>query len=360
MNIPKKTKFSLTSTISIFTIFLLMLKTTLKATSQKPQIHLHVQNHLQLAQSHCDGTLYTDLCISTLSNIPHLHKKSLTEILRYVISVTEAEVRASATNISGLESVNRHTLSRLQHFAVRDCLELLADTTDELDTVLDEMTGQCGPSNNVSNIRTYLSAAMTYQYTCLDGFDVGSSKTLRRLIETGLLNITHHVSNSLAMLNKIRGPRHCKDKTMSSPPYHDDDLHDRNGLDRAGLPRWMEKKDWRLLHTAKPASPGSGTTTQVDIVVAKDGSGNFTTIREAVAAARNWSTTRFVIYIKTGAYFENVEVKKKKTNIMFLGDGIGKTVIKAKRNVADGYTTFRSATLGKFSITLSYFLNNFY
>lgn len=59
---------------------------------------------------------------------------------------------------------------------------------------------------------------------------------------------------------------------------------------------------------------------------------------------------RFVIYIKAGAYFENVEVDRKKTMLMFVGDGIGKTVVKASRNVVDGFTTFRSATVGKFHI----------
>jgi hypothetical protein len=35
---------------------------------------------------------------------------------------------------------------------------------------------------------------------------------------------------------------------------------------------------------------------------------------------------------------------------MFIGDGMGKTVIKASLNVVDGSTTFRSATVGQ-SIT---------
>jgi pectinesterase len=47
---------------------------------------------------------------------------------------------------------------------------------------------------------------------------------------------------------------------------------------------------------------------------------------------------------------ENVEVGKKHTNLMFVGDGIGKTVVKASRNVVDGSTTFRSATVGKYCL----------
>ncbi|GAB4829936.1 hypothetical protein Ancab_019582 [Ancistrocladus abbreviatus] len=42
---------------------------------------------------------------------------------------------------------------------------------------------------------------------------------------------------------------------------------------------------------------------------------------------------------------ENVDVGKKKTMLMFVGDGIEKTVIKASRNFVDGWTTFRSATV---------------
>lgn len=63
-----------------------------------------------------------------------------------------------------------------------------------------------------------------------------------------------------------------------------------------------------------------------------------------------FSVYRFVIYIKAGAYFENVDVEKKKKMLMFIGDGIGKTVVKANRSVVDGWTTFRSATVGEWQL----------
>lgn len=95
-----------------------------------------------------------------------------------------------------------------------------------------------------------------------------------------------------------------------------------------------------------------------DLVVAKDGSGNFTTVTDAINAAPNNSDTRFVIYVKAGGYYENVEVAKSKTNIMLIGDGMWKTAIKGNRNVVDGWTTFRSATVGQYCISLS--LASFY
>lgn len=110
---------------------------------------------------------------------------------------------------------------------------------------------------------------------------------------------------------------------------------------KGGYPSWLSKKDRQLLQS-------SVGEIDYDLVVAKDGSGNFTTIGAAVEAAPNSSTTRFVIYIKGGAYYEYVEVISRKTMLMFVGDGIGKTLIKGNRSVVDGWTTFRSSTVGEF------------
>lgn len=167
---------------------------------------------------------------------------------------------------------------------------------------------------------------MTNQYTCLDGFANGKAN-VRDIIKYNLYNISQHVSNSLAILNKIPGVNTSKSEVT----------HEFGNM-KSGFPSWVSRKDRRLLQS-------SVKVTNYNLVVAKDGTGNFTTIGEAVAAAPNSSTTRFVIYIKAGAYFENVEVERKKANLMFLGDGIGKTVVKASRNVVDGWTTFRSATV---------------
>lgn len=45
---------------------------------------------------------------------------------------------------------------------------------------------------------------------------------------------------------------------------------------------------------------------------------------------------------------ENLKVGRKKTNVMFVGDGKGKTVITGGKNFAQGTTTFHTASFGKF------------
>jgi pectin methylesterase-like acyl-CoA thioesterase len=91
------------------------------------------------------------------------------------------------------------------------------------------------------------------------------------------------------------------------------------------------------------------------ITVAKDGSGNFRTVGEAVAAAPSRSKSRTVIRVKAGTYEENVEVPADKTNIALVGEGRDVTVITGSRSAADGWTTFRTATVGNHKLFLPHF-----
>ena len=115
--------------------------------------------------------------------------------------------------------------------------------------------------------------------------------------------------------------------------------------EKGQAPSWLKPKDLKLLETNEVAA---------DAVVASDGTGTFTTIMDAVLAAPDYSMKRYVIYIKKGVYYENVEIKKKKWNLMMIGDGMDATVVSGNRSYVDGWTTFRSATFGK-SILLTLF-----
>ncbi|ONK75096.1 uncharacterized protein A4U43_C03F13280 [Asparagus officinalis] len=84
---------------------------------------------------------------------------------------------------------------------------------------------------------------------------------------------------------------------------------------------------------------------EVNVTVAADGSGDFRTVGAAVDAAPEKSKSRYVIEIKEGRYDEYVFVGKKKVNLMFVGAGRGRTVISGNRSVADGLSTFQTATL---------------
>ncbi|KAJ8567624.1 hypothetical protein K7X08_019832 [Anisodus acutangulus] len=89
----------------------------------------------------------------------------------------------------------------------------------------------------------------------------------------------------------------------------------------------------------------AGNCLTLDSTVAKDGSGNYKTITEAVHAAPKHSKKPYYIHVKAGIYNENVTVPTDKTNIALIGDGIGLTIITASKSETKKFATPNTATL---------------
>ncbi|CAM8893235.1 unnamed protein product [Rhodiola kirilowii] len=322
--------------VTLCTIFLLTLfisSPVKRSTTKTKSSHIHHiihDDHIRIA---CSGTLYPDLCVSTIATFPDMKCKSLPDIISSTINHTLAEVKKTHSESRKYENRlirNRQLLDPRDHRAIDDCVELLDQTVTELKTSFLDVLSK----KHIPDAQAFLSAAMTNQYTCLDGLADSKKQSIRNHFKGTLSNITRHVSNSLAMVSKLPGAENPPSSSSSSNVVY--------AMREDGFPRWMNVKDRKLLQST---SSGGTNNVKYDVIVAKDGSGNFTTINEAVDIAPNSSSTRFVIYIKAGAYYEYVDVVKKKINIMFVGDGIGKTLIKGNRSVVDGWTTFRSSTL---------------
>ncbi|KAK7822559.1 putative pectinesterase/pectinesterase inhibitor 41 [Quercus suber] len=83
------------------------------------------------------------------------------------------------------------------------------------------------------------------------------------------------------------------------------------------------------------------------VFVNPDGSGDFTTINDAVAAAPE-KTDISAGYFRV--YNEYVSVDSNKHYLMMIGEGIGRTVITGDHNYVDGSSTFDSATFVSYNI----------
>lgn len=160
-----------------------------------------------------------------------------------------------------------------------------------------------------------MSAALVNQDTCSNGFE-GTNSIVQGLVSAGLDQVTSLVQELLTQVHP--------NSNQQGP----------NGQ----IPSWVKTEDRKLLQAGGVS---------VDATVAQDGTGNFTNVTDAVLATPDYSMRRYVIYIKRGTYKENVEIKKKKWNLMMIGDGMDATIISGNRSFVDGWTTFRSATFGK-------------
>ncbi|AWW32650.1 pectin esterase [Echinicola strongylocentroti] len=85
---------------------------------------------------------------------------------------------------------------------------------------------------------------------------------------------------------------------------------------------------------------------QEDIVVAKDGTGDFLYIADALEAIRVYLPKPITVYIKEGVYKEKLEIPGTITNVTFKGDGPDKTIITYDDHTGKNYMdTFDSYTL---------------
>lgn len=88
--------------------------------------------------------------------------------------------------------------------------------------------------------------------------------------------------------------------------------------------------------------------------VSLNGSGDFNSINDAIAAAPNHSNTRFYIHVSPGTYNERLEIPSAKKFIALIGDNAFTTIIVDNRSNGTGFKTNNSATLSKL------FLSNFF
>ncbi|XP_007012506.2 PREDICTED: putative pectinesterase/pectinesterase inhibitor 45 [Theobroma cacao] len=285
----------------------------------------------KLINTICNGTSYKESCESTLKKAVKEHPNTAQpkDLLKSSISATADELEKAFTKASSFQF---NSPGEKQAFNV--CKEVMANAKEELATAIgkvgDKDTGKLLSSGELNN---WLSAVMSYQETCIDSFADGKLKTD---IKSTLNSSQELTSNSLAMARQLSS---YVSSVMEMPAASRHLLESTSpSVDKDGLPNWLNHDERRLLKGADVEKPTPNVT------VAKDGSGNFSTISEALAAMPQKYDGRYVIYVKAGIYEETVLVTKKMVNLTIYGDGSQKTIVTGNKNYVDGVPTYLTAT----------------
>lgn len=267
----------------------------------------------------CNHALDPSSCLAVVSEVNSAGAGlSDVALLRGVLRRTSSLMQQT---IGLANSILSKINDQREQAAVADCLEL---TDLSLDRLMESMAALGNwTSTSHSDVHSWLSSVLTNHVTCLDGIN-GAPARSSSVIESMIQDLVARARTSLAMVVAMTPQRKAE-------VFHFQQLY-------GDFPSWVTGKDRRLLQA-------SARNIDADVVVAKDGSGKYKTVQEAVAAAPNKAKTRYVIYVKKGTYKENVDIGKSKTNLMLVGDGMDATIITGSLNVVDGSTTFRSATV---------------
>lgn len=270
----------------------------------------------------CDLTLYPNTCYSSLSPLNNSSHIQPEDIFKLATQVAMNELSKVAQYFSDHNAFNG-SADNTTVTASENCVQLLSLALDHLNMVLS--SGSLTLLEAADDLKTWLSSAGTYQDTCKDGFETASA-TVKTSITNWLQNSTELTSNCLAIISWISNVESSLKlrRLMSFTGHYED-------------PEWLNPKDRKLLQSWDVKK-------QANIIVAQDGSGEYTNISAALTAVPDKSINRFVIYVKKGSYYENVKVNKNKWNIVMVGDGMNDTVVYGSLNNIDGTPTFSTAT----------------
>eukprot|EP00262_Sarcandra_glabra_P004326 TRINITY_DN1527_c0_g1_i1.p1 TRINITY_DN1527_c0_g1~~TRINITY_DN1527_c0_g1_i1.p1 ORF type:complete len:315 (-),score=4.15 TRINITY_DN1527_c0_g1_i1:111-941(-) len=211
--------------------------------------------------------------------------------------------------------------------AAKNCLEVLGYSQYRLSSSSDVL-----PRGRTKDTRAWMSAALLYQYDCFSALKyVNDSQRVNETMAF-LMALMGLTSNALSMV--VSYDLYGDETGLWKPP-----LTERSGF-------WGGVSGGGAGSGFRGGFPSDLTA---DVTVCKVGDGCYRTVQEAVDAAPvNGDGRRFVIYIKEGVYKETVRVPLERRNVVFLGDGMGKTVITGSMNVGlVGVTTYNTATVGK-------------
>ncbi|KAI9113967.1 hypothetical protein K1719_015218 [Acacia pycnantha] len=276
-------------------------------------------------QRACDATRFPQEC---LNGIPPNSTTSL-QIIQSAIAVSADNLKIAQSNIKSILNSLPHEGDHLNRTrAAEICLAILHDSEYRISLVNDALPD----GNKIKDARAWMSAALAYQFDCWSGLNYVFGNDAISINDTLVFldTLTRYSSNALSMMVSY-------DVFGSNTTSWKVPRTERDGF-------WERPSRKAMGFGYKGGFP---LDLKVDVTVCKEKECDYQTVQEAVNAAPDNSEGRFVIYIRKGIYNETVRIAIEKKNVIFLGDGMRKTIITGSANVGQpGMTTYNSATVG--------------
>jgi pectinesterase inhibitor-like protein len=159
----------------------------------------------ELIKTSCNVTLYPQLCVSSLSSYAGSLKAKQSDLVKAAVTVSLVNARNVSVWAAGLKARGAMMMmSKRESAALKDCIENFRDATYEISGSLVQLK-HLNPNAfkfQMSNVETWMSAALTDQDSCLNGFqDLNASGKVTALLTGRVQNLRKLISNALALVN---------------------------------------------------------------------------------------------------------------------------------------------------------------
>lgn len=273
----------------------------------------------------CAPTSYKETCERSLANANTTDSKQLVEI---AINATIGRVSRVLQNSTLLKNAASDPQTKDAYHVCEDVLDrAVADLHRSVDKFGNFDFSRA--EEFVGDIRTWLSAVIANQETCVDAFENTTGDTgekMRKMLKTA----GEMASNGLAMITDLSA-------LLGSLQL------DSLGLGGSRRLLQAEEDDAFINRRLLQAKALSMKPT---IVVAQDGSGQFKSVSDAIKSLKPGSKEFTVIKVKAGVYKEYVTIPRGMDKIVLIGDGPLATKITGSKSMKGGVQTFYTATFG--------------
>ncbi|KAL2922296.1 putative pectinesterase/pectinesterase inhibitor 58 [Bienertia sinuspersici] len=310
-----------------------------RSNASNHQKHDPLMSASKAVQALCSPTDYKEACVESVKSIQNNQSATLKDYIQVSINAT---IEAIQQSINKSESIGKEANEPLNKMGFEDCKELLHLAIDELQAVFIDTGNVKMPTlkDRENELKNWLSATVSYQQSCLDGVE---NSDLKEKMTKVLNNASQLTSNMLAIISEISPILtsfgiDTNMSNISSRRLLNTNDNVVNKIDEDGYPNWLSSEDRKLLGRINSNNP------MPNVIVAQDGSGQYKSISEAVAAYPKNLIGKYVIYVKAGVYNEQVLITKDQVNIFMFGDGPRKTIVTGRKNNKDGVSTYQTAT----------------
>ncbi|KAF8044275.1 hypothetical protein BT93_A2309 [Corymbia citriodora subsp. variegata] len=158
----------------------------------------------------CSTTTYPKLCKKRLSSYASVVRSNPWKLCNCALSVSIQAARNASSLVATLSK--QRSLTKAEAGIVKDCIENLGDTIDELKQSIKAMAqigGSSSAKNDVefqmANVKTWVSAAITDENTCTDGFAGRKvSAAVKSQIRSSIVDVARTTSNALSLINSLK------------------------------------------------------------------------------------------------------------------------------------------------------------
>ncbi|KAJ3678056.1 hypothetical protein LUZ60_001859 [Juncus effusus] len=273
----------------------------------------------------CKATRLPSICISSLSSSSPSSSSSTLSLISTSLSNSISSIAPAISTAKYILSISAQNPNRSN--AASNCVEFLTLATYRLNTASKLLSL---PSVPLPSVRILSSTALLYQYDCWSAYKyVNDSNTVSDAMAYLANNSEALTSNTISML--LAFDRYGDNTSLWTPPQTE-----RDGY-------------WPVPSQTQYNSGTGGVPVGLkpDVTVCKSNTCQYDTVQKAVDEAPDNGDKRYVIYIREGVYQETVRVPYEKTNLVFQGDGMGRSVITGSLNAdTPGVSTYNSATVG--------------